>query len=81
VRQTTNDLTGEHSAIMLRELSPTSTASTSRTSSVVAEADGPAPRWLEAYVSDYRRRLVSLMNFSFSSMEAALAITLIGEHE
>jgi N-acetyltransferase 10 len=79
VRQTTNDLTGEHSAIMLRELSPTSTStsSTSRTSSV--EADGPAPRWLEAYVSDYRRRLVSLMNFSFSSMEAALAITLIGK--
>jgi N-acetyltransferase 10 len=70
VRQTTNDLTGEHSSIMLRELSPSS-------SGLRADPDSPTPGWLEAYVSDYRRRLVSLMNFSFSSMEAALAITLI----
>jgi Possible tRNA binding domain len=33
--------------------------------------------WLEAYVCDYRKRLVSLMSYSFSSLEAALAITLV----
>ena len=33
--------------------------------------------WLEAYVCDYRKRLVSLMGYSFSTLEAALAITLV----
>ena len=33
--------------------------------------------WLEAYVCDYRKRLVSLMSYSFSNLEAALAITLV----
>ena len=74
VRQTTNDLTGEHSSILVREL---------------ANIDGPegmfvgntlesiSPGWLENFVSDYRRRLVSLMSYSFSKLDTALAITLI----
>ncbi|CAM9107010.1 unnamed protein product, partial [Ectocarpus fasciculatus] len=65
LRQTTNDLTGEHSSIVLREMN-------------CAEVPGaPNAGWLAAYVSDYRRRLVSLMSYSFRSMPTALALTLL----
>eukprot|EP00596_Hydrurales_sp_CCMP1899_P009732 CAMPEP_0119043946 /NCGR_PEP_ID=MMETSP1177-20130426/27152_1 /TAXON_ID=2985 /ORGANISM="Ochromonas sp, Strain CCMP1899" /LENGTH=1122 /DNA_ID=CAMNT_0007013131 /DNA_START=32 /DNA_END=3400 /DNA_ORIENTATION=- len=65
VRQTKNDLTGEHSTIMLRELDCSNVP------------DAPSAGWLEAYVKDYRTRLVSMMGYSFSSIEAALAISLV----
>lgn len=61
LRQTTNELTGEYSCIMLREV----------------ETDEVAPGWLEGYVNDYRRRLVSLLSYSFAQLETPLAITLI----
>ena len=65
VRQTTNDLTGEHSCILLRELN----------CDHIPEA--PTAGWVDAYVTDYRRRLISLMSYSFCQLETVLAITLI----
>jgi len=66
VRQTSNDLTGENSSVVLRELNCQGLG-----------IDAPAPGWLEQYKIDYRRRLVSLMGFSFSAIEAPLAISLL----
>lgn len=65
VRQTSNDLTGENSSIVLRELDCSGLD------------DAPRAGWLEQYKNDYRRRLVSLLGISFSSIDAPLAIALI----
>lgn len=65
LRQTANDLTGEHSAILLRELN------------CDGVLDAPVPGWVNSYVTDYRRRLVSLMSYAFGKLETVLAITLV----
>ena len=81
LRQTRNELTGEHSAIVLRELDPIPVipggAGKKAAKSAMLVDNGPALGWLAAFVKDYRRRLISLMSYSFSSMEAPLAITLL----
>ncbi len=64
LRQTSNDLTGEHSCIVLKELDCSDIP------------DSPASGWLNGYVQDYRRRLVSLMSFSFNRLESSLALAL-----
>lgn len=67
LRQTTNEVTGEHSCIALRELD----------CSNLEEEGTPSTGWLDAFVQDYRSRLISLMSFSFSKLEAPLALTLL----
>lgn len=67
VRQTANDLTGEHSSIVLRELD----------CSDLLEDGTPSTNWLAGFVSDYRGRLASLLGFSLRSLEAPLALTLL----
>mmetsp|Transcript_8866 Transcript_8866/g.13289 ORF Transcript_8866/g.13289 Transcript_8866/m.13289 type:complete len:1103 (+) Transcript_8866:133-3441(+) len=62
LRQSVNELTGEHSAVMLRELTA---------------GGGPSPGWLLGYVQDYRRRIVSLLSYSFRSLRTATAISLV----
>ena len=65
LRQTSNELTGEHSSIMLRELECSDIA------------DAPQSGWLSGFVEDYRRRMISLLSFSFSALEISTAITLL----
>jgi N-acetyltransferase 10 len=77
LRQTKNDLTGEHSCIVLKELKNIIGNGVGSHSAVGRTDERLASGWLEHFVSDYRRRLVSLMSYSFSSMETSLAITLI----
>jgi N-acetyltransferase 10 len=86
LRQTRNELTGEHSAIVLRELEPISGVKNTNSSkgkdksgkvAHILMENGPSEGWLAAFVRDYRRRLISLMSYSFTSLEAPLAITLL----
>lgn len=95
IRQTINDLTGEYSCILLKELNydvihnnihtNNTHASSNNTTNSSSKSKGhssddyytPNPGWVEAYVTDYRRRLVSLMNYSFNTIEIPLAITLV----
>jgi N-acetyltransferase 10 len=65
LRQTANDLTGEHSAVMLCELN------------CEGIEDAPAPGWLRAYVKDYRRRIVTMLAYSFRHLDTAVALTLV----
>ena len=67
LRQTANDLTGEHSCIALKELDCHD----------LEEEGTPQSGWLAAYVQDYRKRLINLMGFSFRHLETALALTLL----
>ncbi|XP_074129110.1 RNA cytidine acetyltransferase [Sminthopsis crassicaudata] len=63
LRQTPNDLTGEHSCIMLKTLS--------------AEEDSEQDSWLPAFWKDFRRRFLSLLAYQFSSFSPALALNIL----
>lgn len=63
LRQTPNDLTGEHSCVMLRPLQ-TTTAST-------IDAN-----WLSAYASDFHRRFLSLLSYQFRAFAAVQSLSI-----
>ncbi|KAM7435703.1 N-acetyltransferase 10 [Porites harrisoni] len=63
LRQTPNDLTGEHSCIMLRLLSDSEEAS--------------RENWLQAYMTDFRRRFLSLLSYQFRSFHPSLALSIL----
>jgi N-acetyltransferase 10 len=61
LRQTTNDLTGEHSCIMLN----------------VLNNDDNSDDWLSAYWVDFRRRFTNLLSFQFSKFSPSLALSVL----
>ncbi|CAK7308784.1 RNA cytidine acetyltransferase [Vulpes lagopus] len=63
LRQTPNDLTGEHSCIMLKTLTEED------------EADRGA--WLPAFWKDFRRRFLALLSYQFSTFSPPLALNII----
>jgi len=66
VRQTPSDLTGEHSAVLLRDLEQPQLGET------VTRAG-----WLQSFVSDCQRRLIPLLSYNLRTLDAALAIALV----
>ena len=64
LRQSVNDLTGEHSTVMLRELDGSSRR-------------GVSEGWLNGFVEDYRARMLSLLAYSFRSLRTSLALSLV----
>uniref|UniRef100_A0AAV1VF88 RNA cytidine acetyltransferase n=1 Tax=Peronospora matthiolae TaxID=2874970 RepID=A0AAV1VF88_9STRA len=67
IRQTANDLTGEHTAILLRSL---------RCDDLPAS---PADGWLDDFVADSRRRFTSLLGYDFAKFPCALALGLLSD--
>ncbi|XP_066257074.1 RNA cytidine acetyltransferase isoform X1 [Euwallacea similis] len=63
LRQTTNDLTGEHSCIMLNVLNSSENPENSR--------------WLNAYWADFRRRFINLLGYQFSKFSPSLALAVL----
>ncbi|XP_045146924.1 RNA cytidine acetyltransferase isoform X2 [Echinops telfairi] len=63
LRQTPNDLTGEHSCIMLKTLSQ--------------EDETDRGAWLSAFWKDFRRRFLALLSYQFSTFSPALALSVI----
>lgn len=63
LRQTPNDLTGEHSCVMLKELSD--------------EDSADQGQWLSAFWKDFRKRFLSLLSFQFSKFNPTLAINIL----
>ncbi|RZB39566.1 N-acetyltransferase 10, partial [Asbolus verrucosus] len=63
LRQTTNDLTGEHSCIMLNVLH--------------TEEHSNQDDWLSAYWIDFRRRFINLLSYQFSKFSPALALSVL----
>lgn len=60
LRQTANELTGEHSCIMMRTLS-------------TSEQD---PAWLGAFARDFQKRFHSLLGFQFREFESVLSLSI-----
>ncbi|XP_059916475.1 RNA cytidine acetyltransferase [Gadus macrocephalus] len=63
LRQTPNDLTGEHSCVMLKDLR-------------MEEASEQA-QWLSAFWTDFRRRFISLLSYQFSSFQPSMALNIL----
>ncbi|KAI9996407.1 hypothetical protein PInf_014094 [Phytophthora infestans] len=67
IRQTANELTGEHTTIMLRSL---------RCDDLPA---APSDGWMDEFVADSRRRFTSLLSYDFSKFPCALALGLLSD--
>ncbi|XP_034541182.1 RNA cytidine acetyltransferase [Notolabrus celidotus] len=63
LRQTPNDLTGEHSCVMLKELNTDETPEQSR--------------WLSAFWKDFRRRFLSLLSYQFSNFHPSMSLSIL----
>lgn len=63
LRQTPNDLTGEHSCVMLKELN--------------TDENPDQSQWLTAFWKDFRRRFLSLMSYQFSNFPPSLALSIL----
>uniref|UniRef100_A0A3P8W251 RNA cytidine acetyltransferase n=1 Tax=Cynoglossus semilaevis TaxID=244447 RepID=A0A3P8W251_CYNSE len=63
LRQTPNDLTGEHSCVMLKELN--------------TEEAPEQSQWLSAFWKDFRRRFLSLLSYQFSRFHPSLALSIL----
>ncbi|KAG0225111.1 N-acetyltransferase 10 [Actinomortierella wolfii] len=65
LRQTANELTGEHSCVMMKTLT---------SSQYQQQCD---PEWLSAFAFDFRRRFRKLLPFQFRSFPALLALSIL----
>ncbi|XP_066492263.1 RNA cytidine acetyltransferase isoform X1 [Tiliqua scincoides] len=63
LRQTPNDLTGEHSCIMLKVLNE--------------EEENEQENWLTAFWKDFRRRFLSLLSYQFSTFSPSLSLNIL----
>lgn len=60
LRQTPNELTGEHSCVMLRTLSPGSND----------------PAWLGAFARDFHKRFLALLSYQFREFPSVLSLSI-----
>lgn len=60
LRQTSNDLTGEHTSVMLRTL----------------ETGSSDPSWLGSYAKDFHKRFLSLLSYQFRTFGSVQALAL-----
>ncbi|KAL5482507.1 NAT10 [Sanghuangporus weigelae] len=63
IRQTTSELTGEHSCVMVRGLNNST------------ERD---LEWLGEFTKDFRRRFLSLLSFKFREFGSVMALSILG---
>lgn len=65
LRQTPNDLTGEHTMIMLKNL---------KSDDLEIQCD---PQWLSLFAKDFRKRFITLMSYSFNHFPASLCLSIL----
>ncbi|KIW21275.1 hypothetical protein PV08_01855 [Exophiala spinifera] len=62
LRQTPNDITGEHSCVMLKPLSTTGTSTDSS--------------WLSAYAQDFHKRFLTLLSYQFRTFSSIQSLSI-----
>ena len=70
LRQTASDVTGEHSAIMIRALD-------NRDDDEEDGEPSAAPEWLTSFSADFRQRFTSLLGGPFRNMAPGLALAVL----
>lgn len=78
LRQTANELTGEHSCVLLRVFSSFSLAH-SQPLDCSAMPDAPSDGWLASFVADFQHRFINLLAFQFRAFPARLALRLLAK--
>ncbi|KAJ1974957.1 N-acetyltransferase 10, partial [Dimargaris xerosporica] len=71
LRQTANDLTGEHTCVMLRAL-PVPDAVDAAGSSLVVDK-----HWVAAFARDFHRRFLTLLSYQFSQFASVTALNIV----
>jgi N-acetyltransferase 10 len=71
LRQTANDLTGEHTCVMLRTFASDRKAA----GDIDMDAD-EQDTWLPAFARDFHRRFLSLLSYNFRTFPAVLALSI-----
>ncbi|XP_054728093.1 RNA cytidine acetyltransferase [Anastrepha obliqua] len=66
ISQKSNDITGEHSCIMLHTLDKSG-----------ASPEKKCAEWLSLYFNDFRRRIIKLLSKTFREFSATLALSII----
>ncbi|KAI9352176.1 GNAT acetyltransferase 2-domain-containing protein [Obelidium mucronatum] len=72
VRQTQNDLTGEHTAIMLKPLQKQGGGFSSKKD--VVATDG---KWVGSFSWDFRRRFIELLGYQFKKFSPLLVLSIL----
>eukprot|EP01090_Pellita_catalonica_P018107 TRINITY_DN570_c0_g1_i3.p1 TRINITY_DN570_c0_g1~~TRINITY_DN570_c0_g1_i3.p1 ORF type:complete len:526 (+),score=126.68 TRINITY_DN570_c0_g1_i3:44-1621(+) len=71
LRQTQNDLTGEHTCIMLYSI-PERISGNHNSAQTIGNTN-----WLQAFHNDFRRRFIDLLAFQFSSIAPKFALSIL----
>ncbi len=78
LKHTENDITGEHSCIMIR---PNNTGDTINDILVLNqnqnEGENKGKEWLNPFTTDFKKRLTSLLSFDLKSLQIRLALSLL----
>jgi N-acetyltransferase 10 len=74
LRQTANDLTGEHTCLMLRPINTSTVALPEQIQKYADEDDQDEESWARVYTVDFRKRLQNLLGFEFRHLPCALAL-------
>ncbi len=65
LRQTPNDLTGEHTCVMLKAL---------KSEDLVTTCD---PEWLAAFSKDFHKRFLNLLSYQFRGFPSVLSLSIM----
>jgi N-acetyltransferase 10 len=79
LRQTANELTGEHTCVMIRPINLSEgTVQLSIKPSTAGDSIEDAS-WVSSYFLDFKKRLINLFGYEFRNLPCSLAFQFIGE--
>ena len=68
-----NDITGEHSCIMLKPIREGNI----KTLSDVIDSDNKSIKWIKPFLNDFKHRFTSLLSFDFKNLSIKLSLSLL----
>ena len=79
LRQTANELTGEHTCLMLRPLNSVGDDNAvTLPETILKYADNLSEEsWASAYTTDFRKRMLNLLGYEFHKLPCSLALALV----
>lgn len=89
LRQTANELTGEHTCVMIRPINlddeqiqvPDTIKKMIKIQSETGQDDVPIEEstWVSSYYLDFKKRLLNLFGYEFRHLSCSLAFQFVGE--
>ena len=76
MRQTLNELTGEHTCVMVKPIQGVAMEDISIPKRLAEQAD-ERYSWLAGYATDFKKRFISLLGFEFRNMSVPLILSIL----